>query len=110
MPIMDPMERKNPRRRAVPSGRPLLSTRRTGVCWDNAVAESFFATIERELIDTRPWPTGASLQQAVFEYIEGCLNLGRLESSLNYDLVGSPPLRHPPSSGGMVNTANPSVE
>ena len=29
-----------------------------GECWDNAVAESFFATIKRELIDTRAWPTG----------------------------------------------------
>ena len=29
---------------------------RTGVCWDNAVAESFFATYKKELIHTRPWP------------------------------------------------------
>jgi len=58
----------------------VLSVGRTGVCWDNAVAESFFATIKRELIDTRPWPTRASLRRAVFEYIEGWFNLRRLHS------------------------------
>ncbi|MFN8037134.1 MAG: IS3 family transposase [Acidimicrobiia bacterium] len=35
----------------------VLSIGRKGECWDNAVAESFFATIKRELIDTRAWPT-----------------------------------------------------
>ncbi len=35
----------------------VLSVGRKGECWDNAVAESFFATIKRELIDTRAWPT-----------------------------------------------------
>ena len=39
----------------------VLSVGRKGECWDNAVAESFFATIKRELIDTRPWPTCAGL-------------------------------------------------
>jgi putative transposase len=33
------------------------SVGRTGSCFDNAVAESFFATIKKELIHTRPWPT-----------------------------------------------------
>jgi putative transposase len=42
-----------------------------GECWDNAVAESFFATIKRELINSRAWPTRAELRSAVFEYIEG---------------------------------------
>jgi putative transposase len=37
----------------------VLSVGRKGECWDNAVAESFFATIKRELIDTRSWPTKA---------------------------------------------------
>jgi transposase InsO family protein len=49
----------------------LLSVGLAGECWDNAVAESFFATIKRELIDTRSWPTRAGLHRAVFEYIEG---------------------------------------
>jgi putative transposase len=55
-----------------------------GECWDNAVAESFFATIKRELIDTRAWPTRAGLRRAVFDYIEGWYNVRRLHSSLGY--------------------------
>ena len=39
----------------------VLSVGRKGECWDNAVAESFFATIKRELIDTRAWPTRTGL-------------------------------------------------
>ena len=61
-----------------------LSVGRTGECWDNAVAESFFATIKRELIETRPWPTRAGLHRAIFDYIEGWFNTRRLHSSLGY--------------------------
>ena len=50
----------------------------------NAVAESFFATIKRELIDRRPWPTIAGLNKAVFDWIEGWYNTRRLHSSLGY--------------------------
>jgi len=62
----------------------VLSLGRKGQCWDNAVAESFFATIKRELIDTRAWPTRAGLHRAVFGYIEGWYNTRRLHSSLDY--------------------------
>jgi len=62
----------------------VLSVGRKGECWDNAVAESFFATIKRELIDNRSWPTRAGLHRAVFEYIEGWYNTRRLHSSLGY--------------------------
>jgi transposase InsO family protein len=62
----------------------VLSIGRKGECWDNAVAESFFATIKRELIDTRAWPTRAGLRRAVFDYIEGWYNVRRLHSSLDY--------------------------
>jgi putative transposase len=62
----------------------VLSVGRKGECWDNAVAESFFATIKRELIDTRAWPTRAGLRRAVFEYIEGWYNTRRLHSTLGY--------------------------
>ena len=48
------------------------------------MAESFFATIKRELIDTRSWPTRAGLHAAVFDYIEGWYNTRRLHSSLGY--------------------------
>jgi transposase InsO family protein len=62
----------------------VLSVGRKGECWDNAVAESFFATIKRELIDTRSWPTRAGLRRGVFEYIEGWYNTRRLHSTLGY--------------------------
>ena len=61
-----------------------LSLGRKGTCWDNAVAESFFATIKRELIDRRPWPTISGLRRAVFDWIEGWYNTRRLHSSLGY--------------------------
>ncbi len=41
-----------------------------GDCFDNAVAESFFATLKKELIHRRAWPTKAELRGEVFEYIE----------------------------------------
>ena len=62
----------------------VLSVGMAGECWDNAVAESFFATIKRELIDTRAWPTRAGLRAAIFDYIEGWYNTRRLHSSLGY--------------------------
>ena len=61
-----------------------LSFGRKGDCFDNAVAESFFATIKRELIDRQAWPTLAGLRRAVFNYIEGWYNTRRLHSSLGY--------------------------
>ena len=62
----------------------VLSVGNVGQCWDNAVAESFFATIKRELIDTRAWPTRAGLRAAIFDWIEGWYNTRRLHSSLGY--------------------------
>jgi transposase InsO family protein len=62
----------------------VLSVGRAGECWDNAVAESFFATIKRELIDTRSWPTLAGLRAAIFDYVEGWCNTRRLHSTLDY--------------------------
>ncbi|MER7897638.1 integrase core domain-containing protein [Streptomyces sp. NPDC096046] len=44
-----------------------LSVGRTGQCWDNALAESFFAAIERELLSTISWPTRAAARTAIFD-------------------------------------------
>jgi transposase InsO family protein len=60
-----------------------LSVGRTGQCWDNALAESFFSSLKGELIDTRPWPTRAGAKRAVVEYISW-YNGTRLHSSLGY--------------------------
>lgn len=53
-----------------------------GPCWDNAVAESSFATLERELIDRHDWPTRAAARQAIFRYIETWYNSRRRQSTL----------------------------
>jgi transposase InsO family protein len=57
---------------------------RTGICYDNAVAESFFATYKKELIHTRPWPNLKALKKATFEFIEGYYNTTRRHSTLDY--------------------------
>jgi putative transposase len=61
-----------------------LSVGRRGQCWDNAVAESFFATIKTELLDLRPWPTRAAAHKAIFNWIEGWYNTRRRHSTLDY--------------------------
>jgi putative transposase len=53
-------------------------------CWDNAVAESFFAALKTELAYRESWPTQAAARSAVFEYIEAFYNRRRLHSSLGY--------------------------
>lgn len=58
-----------------------LSVGRTGQCWDNALAESFFATIKRELLDSISWPSRAAARTAIFDFTEGWYNLHRLHSS-----------------------------
>jgi putative transposase len=61
-----------------------VSMSRRGNCWDNAVAESFFATLERELIARRDWPTRDAAARAIFDYIAGWYNTRRLHSTLHY--------------------------
>jgi putative transposase len=61
-----------------------VSMSRKGNCWDNAVAESFFATLKRELVNRRPWRSRIELRTALFEYIEVFYNRRRLHSSLDY--------------------------
>lgn len=56
----------------------------TGVCWDNAVAETFFATLKKELVHRRSWPTRRELIGEVFEYIEAFYNRQRRHSTLGY--------------------------
>jgi len=60
------------------------SMSRRGDCWDNAVVETFFATLKTELIHRRAWGTRAAVQRAVFRYIEGWYNPHRLHSALGY--------------------------
>ena len=60
------------------------SVGKTGICYDNAVAESFFATIKKELVHLRPGPTLARLSTALFDYIETYYNRKRRHSTLDY--------------------------
>jgi len=53
-----------------------------GDAYDNAVAESFFATLKKELIHRQSWPTKRQLGSAVFEYIEAFYNRERRHSTL----------------------------
>lgn len=55
-----------------------------GDCFDNAMAESFFASVECELLDRHHFKTQAEAKMAVFEYIEGFYNPHHLHSSLGY--------------------------
>ena len=55
-----------------------------GDAYDNAMAESFFATLECELIDRRSWKTKAQARTALFTWIETWYNPRRLHSALGY--------------------------
>ena len=62
--------------------RPSMGT--VGDAYDNAMAESFFATLECELIDRRSWQTKTEARLALFTYIEGWYNPRRRHSSLGH--------------------------
>lgn len=61
-----------------------VSMSRKGNCWDNAVAESFFATLKTELIHRRSWHDVDDLRRNAFEYIEVFYNRRRMHSALDY--------------------------
>ena len=60
------------------------SVGRTGVCWDNAAAESFFASLKNEMYYRTRFPTRARARVAVADYIEVFYNRRRLHSTLGY--------------------------
>jgi transposase InsO family protein len=62
----------------------VASMSRKGNCWDNAVAESFFATVEIELIQDADWHTRNEARGAIFHFIEVWYNRQRRHSSLKY--------------------------
>jgi putative transposase len=71
-------------RTALDSYAMVASMSRTGDCWDNAVAESFFATLRAELVDHETYATGDAAERAIGQYIEGFYNAERLHSHLDY--------------------------
>jgi hypothetical protein len=61
----------------------LASMGAVGSAYDNAMVESFFASLKEELIYQRSWPTRYELEMEVFSYIEGFYNTRRRHSKLN---------------------------
>ncbi|MGW3569924.1 IS3 family transposase, partial [Streptomyces sp. NPDC000941] len=57
---------------------------RTGVCWDNAMAESFFGALKNEWLNRYVFTTRAKARREVVRYIEGFYNRRRLHSKLGY--------------------------
>jgi putative transposase len=55
-----------------------------GDCYDNALCESFFATLECALLDRRTFPSQAEARAAIFRFIEGWYNPRRRHSALGY--------------------------
>ena len=79
----------------------VASMSRKGNCWDNAVAESFFATLEWELIEDADWHTREEARRAISEYIEIWYNRKRRHSSLG----GKPPAEYEQQLALMVRAA-----
>ncbi len=61
-----------------------LSMGATGDAYDNALAETFFATLKKELVNRRSWPTRRELSRAAFDYVETFYNHRRRHSTLGY--------------------------
>jgi transposase InsO family protein len=62
----------------------VCSMSRRGNCWDNAVAESFFATLKVELVHDAAWATRTTARTELFEYLELFYNGQRRHSALGY--------------------------
>ncbi|WP_449343669.1 integrase core domain-containing protein [Streptomyces polygonati] len=87
-PSSTPASNSPPRHRDPPVGR------RTGQRRDNALAEPFFTTIKRELLDTTTWPTRATARTSISDSIESRYNLHHPHSS-HGDYQTAPPTRPP---------------
>ena len=65
---------------------------RTGVCWDNAMSESFWSTLKAEFYDRRVWHTRAEARREVARWIEVVYNRRRLHTGLHTALGMVPPV------------------
>jgi len=71
-------------RQALAAGAMICSMSRKGDCWDNAVAESFWATLKNEIPMDTVFSTRAEARRVIFEYIQGYYNSRRRHSSIGY--------------------------
>jgi transposase InsO family protein len=60
------------------------SVGRTGQCWDNALAESFFASLKNERVHHMVYPTRKAAKEDIARYIELFYNHRRIHSALGY--------------------------
>jgi putative transposase len=74
-----------------------------GDAYDNAMCESFFATLECELLDRRKFKTKAEARMAIFQFIEGWYNPGRRHSALGY----KSPINYERSTAETLDSASP---
>ncbi|WP_286292604.1 IS3 family transposase [Methylomarinovum tepidoasis] len=82
-----------------------------GDCFDNAMAESFFATLECELLDRSTFRTRAEAERAIFEFIEGWYNPHRRHSALGYLSPINFERQHTQHKGGIqTQNVEPSTE
>ena len=80
-----------------------------GDCYDNAVCETFHASLKKERIYRRSWPTRAEARAAVFEYIEGWYNPRRRHSTLGYLSPAEYERNHAALATGRVSTAGVTI-
>jgi transposase InsO family protein len=81
----------------------LSSMGSVGDAYDNALAESFFATLQTDLLDTRTWSTRNELAQAIFEYVEAFYNPIRRHSSL--EMLAPNDYEHRPNAASVTAAA-----
>ncbi len=74
-----------------------------GDAYDNAMCESFFATLECELLNRRKFKTKAEERMAIFQFIEGWYNPARRHSALGY----RSPINYERSTHGTLETTSP---
>ena len=82
------------------------SMSRTGNCYDNAVMESFFSALKRELTHHHSYPTQEAARQSLFEYIEVFYNRRRLHSALDYVSPAEYEIRQPRSNRATENASS----
>jgi putative transposase len=71
-------------RQALSDNAMIASMSRKGDCWDNAVAESFFASLKGEALDQETFETRAEATAAIADYVDNFYNVRRLHSSIGY--------------------------
>lgn len=76
--------RSAPYQQALATHGAIVSMSGRGACWDNAVVESFFATLKRGVVHRRSWASRRDLTQALTRYIDGWYNQERRHSTLGY--------------------------